>query len=343
MSEMKSSVRLIDTTLRDGSHAVFHKYTAQNITDICAGLEKGGVYAAEVGHGAGLGGSILEYGFATESDRTMMQSARKVLKNTKLAALLVPGLGTMDDLRMAAGEGLDIVRVALHCTEVTAGEQHIMLGKKLGLTTVCFFMMCHMTSPEALAEQAKMASEYGADIIYIADSSGALTPQGMRDRVHAIQAVVDLPIGVHTHNNLGLGVGNAITAVECGAAYCDGSLEGQGAGCGNGNIQAIAAVLDKMGVKTGADIYALMDVAEQSVRPTIHHSLEITNESITLGYNGIYSSFYQHTKEASERYGIPAREIFTELGKRKVIGGQEDQIIDICYEVLDKRKAEAKK
>lgn len=196
MSEMKSSVRLIDTTLRDGSHAVFHKYTAQNITDICAGLEKGGVYAAEVGHGAGLGGSILEYGFATESDRTMMQSARKVLKNTKLAALLVPGLGTMDDLRMAAGEGLDIVRVALHCTEVTAGEQHIMLGKKLGLTTVCFFMMCHMTSPEALAEQAKMASEYGADIIYIADSSGALTPQGMRDRVHAIQAVVDLPMAL---------------------------------------------------------------------------------------------------------------------------------------------------
>ena len=154
---------------------------------------------------------------------------------------------------------------------------------------------------------------------------------------------MDLPIGVHTHNNLGLGVGNAITAVECGAAYFDGSLEGQGAGCGNGNIQAIAAVLDKMGVKTGADIYALMDVAEQSVRPTIHHSLEITNESITLGYNGIYSSFYQHTKEASERYGIPAREIFTELGKRKVIGGQEDQIIDICYEILDKRKAEAKK
>ena len=344
MSEMKSKIRLIDTTLRDGSHAVSHQYTAQNIIDVCAGLEKGGVYAAEVGHGAGIGGSILEYGFAKETDKTMLSSARKVLKNTKLATLLVPGLGTMDDLRMAVDEGLDIVRVALHCTEVTAGEQHIMLGKKLGLETICFFMMCHMTTPEILAQQAKMAREYGADVIYLADSSGAMTPQQMRDRVNAVSAVVDCPIGVHTHNNLGLGVGNAIAAVECGVSYLDGTLEGQGAGCGNGNIQAITAVLDKMGIQTGADLYALMDVAEQYVRPLIKHSLEITNESVTLGYNGIYSSFYLHTKEASERYGIPAREIFSELGKRKVIGGQEDQIIDICYQIMDAKKAaEAKK
>lgn len=340
MSEMKSKIRLIDTTLRDGSHAVSHQYTAQNIIDVCTGLEKGGVYAAEVGHGAGIGGSILEYGFAKETDKTMLSSARKVLKNTKLATLLVPGLGTMDDLRMAVDEGLDIVRVALHCTEVTAGEQHIMLGKKLGLETICFFMMCHMTTPEILAQQAKMAREYGADVIYLADSSGAMTPQQMRDRVNAVSAAVDCPIGVHTHNNLGLGVGNAIAAVECGVSYLDGTLEGQGAGCGNGNLQAIAAVLDKMGIDTGSDLYALMDVAEQTVRPLIQHSLEITNESVTLGYNGIYSSFYLHTKEAAERYGIPAREIFTELGKRKVIGGQEDQIIDICYQIMDAQKSQ---
>ncbi len=328
-----SPVRLIDTTLRDGSHAVSHQYTAQNVMDICAGLEKGGVYAAEVGHGGGIGGSILEFGFAKESDKTLLSSARKVLKNTKLATLLVPGLGTMDDLRMAVDEGLDVVRVAIHCTEITAGEQHIMLGKKLGLETICFFMMCHMTTPELLAEQARMAREYGADVIYMADSSGAMTLQQMRDRVNAVKAVVDCPIGVHTHNNLGLGVGNAITAVECGATYLDGTLEGQGAGCGNGNLQAIVSVLDKMGVKSGADLYTLMDVAESSVRPLIAHSLEITNESVTLGHNAI------NTKEAAERYGIPARDIFAELGRRNVIGGQEDQIIDICYKIMDARNA----
>lgn len=335
---MLSSVRLIDTTLRDGSHAVSHQYTVEQISAVCAGLEKGGVYAAEVGHGAGIGGSVLEYGFAKETDKAMLSAARKSLKNTKLATLLVPGLGTMDDLRLAVDEGLDVVRVALHCTEVTAGEQHIMLGKKLGLETICFFMMCHMNTPEGLAEQAKLAREYGADVIYMADSSGAMTPRQMRDRVDAVQAAVDCPIGVHTHNNLGLGVGNAIAAVERGAAYLDATLEGQGAGCGNGNLQAIVAVLNKMDVDTGTDLYALMDAAEQTVRPLIKHSLEITNESVTLGYNGIYSSFYLHTKEASERYDIPARDIFAELGRRQVIGGQEDQIIDICYKILDAKK-----
>lgn len=335
---LPSSVRIIDTTLRDGSHAVHHQYTTDQVFKICQGLEASGVYAAEVGHGAGLGGSVLEYGFARHTDRELLSSARKALKNTKLATLLVPGLGTMDDLRVGLDEGLEIVRVALHCTEVTAGEQHIALGKQLGLQTIAFFMMTHMVEPEELADQARQAVEFGADIIQMADSSGAMSPQQVRDRIQAIQSVVRCPVGIHTHNNLGLGVGNAIAAVECGAEYVDATLEGQGAGCGNANHQALVAVLRKMGLDTGTDLYALMDVAEKEVRPLIKHSLEITNESVILGYTGIYSSFYLHTKEAAEKFNIPARDIFEELGKRKVIGGQEDQIIDICYQILDRRE-----
>lgn len=330
-------IKLIDTTLRDGSHPMNHQYTVEQIANICGGLEKSGVYAAEVGHGAGIGGSILNYGFSKHTEKEMFKAAKSVLNKTKLATLLVPGLGTMEDLKAAADNGLDLVRVAVHCTEVDVAEQHIGLAKKLGLETVAFFMMSHMIGAKELAKYAKMAEDYGADTIYFADSSGYMTPVDIRERVQEMKSLVKVPIGVHTHNNLGLGVGNAITGVEAGADFVDGTLEGQGAGSGNGNIQAIAAVLNKMGYDTNTDIYDLMDVGKKYVRPLIKNSLEITNESIMLGYIGIYSSFYLEVMEASEKFNIEPRLIFEELGKRKVVGGQEDQILDICYKILENK------
>ncbi len=330
-------IKLIDTTLRDGSHAVHHQYTVEQIENICEGLEKAGVYAAEVGHGAGIGGSILSYGFAKHTDEEMIKAAKSKLKNTKLGTLLVPGLGTMEDLKAAAGYGLDMVRIAVHCTEVDVAEQHIGLAKELGLETILFFMMSHMISAEELAQNAKLAESYGADVIYFADSSGYMTPVDIQERVKAIKSVVSIPVGVHTHNNLGLGVGNAIAGAQAGADYLDGALEGQGAGSGNGNMQAIAAVLNKMGYETNADIYELLEVGEKYVRPLVQNSLEITNDSVMLGYVGIYSSFLLEVKEASKKFNIPSRLIFEELGRRKVVGGQEDQILDICYKILEDR------
>lgn len=330
-----TNIRLIDTTLRDGSHAVHHQYTTDQIANVCAGLEKAGVYAAEVGHGAGIGGSILNYGFSKHTDKEILTAAKSKLKNTKLGTLLVPGLGTMDDLRLGADCGLDLVRVAVHCTEGDVGEQHIRLAKQLGLETIAFFMMSHMVSPKELAEYARIMESYGPDVIYFADSSGAMSPKDMRDRVDEMRKVISVPIGVHTHNNLGLGVGNAVAGVEAGATYVDGTLEGLGAGSGNANIAATAAVLKNMGYQTNTDIYSLLEVATDHVRPLIQNSLEITPESIMLGMTGIYSSFYLDVMEASKKFCITPKLIFEELGRRKVVGGQEDQILDICYQIIE--------
>ena len=335
----KKMVRLIDTTLRDGSHAVHHQYTAENVGNICAGLEKAGVYAAEVGHGAGVGGSILTFGLAKTSDKDLLDAAASVLKNTKLSVLLVPGLGTMKDLELAASCGVKQVRVAVHCTEVDVGEQHIKLAKNLGLEAVSFLMMTHMTSPEKLAEQAKMAESYGADIVCMADSSGAMIPQEITARVGALKRAVNISIGVHTHNNMGLAIGNTMAAVEAGAEFVDGSLQGLGAGSGNAQSEVLAAVLKKAGIETGADFYALMDVGERYVRPLIKHSLEVTNESLIMGYAGLYSSFYLHTLDVAKRFGVDPRDIMIELGARKVVGGQEDQIVDVAVQ-LQKNKTE---
>lgn len=333
----KKKIKIIDTTLRDGSHAVNHQFTLDQVREVCRGLDEGGVYCAEVGHGAGLGGSILMYGLSKYDTVELVRAAKSASKRMKIASLLVPGLGTMDDLRAGRDAGLDMVRVAVHCTEGDVGAQHVRLGKQLGIETIMFFMMTHMTTPEKLAEQARMAEDYGADAVYFADSAGAMTPDDVRARVEAAKAVIRIPIGLHTHNNIGLGVGNAIAGVESGCEFLDGSMEGLGAGSGNGNTQAIVATLDKMGIETGCDLYRLIDVGQKAVRPLVRHSLEITGESIILGYIGVYSSFYLHVIEASEKYGIEPRLIFNELGKRKVVGGQEDQIIDIVHKLLEER------
>ena len=337
------AVKVIDTTLRDGSHAVEHTFTPEQVMDVCRGLDEGGVYCAEVGHGAGIGGSVLQYGLGLYDTVDLIKAAKSVTKRMKIGTLLVPGLGTMEDLKKGAEAGLDLVRVAVHCTEADVGAQHIKLAKELGLEAIMFFMMTHMTSPEELAEQAAMAESYGADAVYFADSAGALIPQEIKDRVEAARRKIQIPIGVHTHNNLGLGVANAIAGVEAGCAYVDGATEGLGAGSGNGNTQAIVAVLQKMGIETGCDMYKLVETGDKAVRPLVRHSLEITGGSIILGYIGVYSSFYLHVLEASEKYQIEPKLIFEELGRRKVVGGQEDQIIDICHNILEEREKKHEK
>lgn len=331
-------IKVIDTTLRDGSHAVNHTFTPEQVKAVCKGLDEGGIYCAEVGHGAGVGGSVLQYGLGLYDTIDLIKAGKSVTKNMKIGTLLVPGLGTMEDLRAGADAGLDLVRVAVHCTEGDVGAQHVRLAKELGLETVMFFMMTHMTTPDQLAEQAVMAESYGADVVYFADSAGALAPDQMKERIIAAKKRISIPIGVHTHNNIGLGVGNAIAGVEAGATYVDGAMEGLGAGSGNGNTQAIVSVLEKMGYETGCDWYKLVETGTKEVRPLVKHSLEITGDSIILGTVGIYSSFLLHVKESAEKYKIDPKLIYEELGRRQVVGGQEDQIIDICQNILEERK-----
>ena len=338
---MSKSVKVIDTTLRDGSHALHHSQSPETVANVCAGLEKAGVYAAEVGHGAGLNGSLLQYGLLKYPESEILLAARKELHNTKLFDLFCPGIATMKDMRFAKENyGLDGVRVAVHCSEADLGETHVVGGKELGLEVIGFLMMSHLISIEELVENAIKLKSYGADAVYFADSAGAFVPQDIRDRVIALKDATGLPIGVHTHNNLGLGVGNIVAAVEAGADFVDGALNGLGAGSGNGCTQAIVAVLEKMHVETGCDFYELCDVTDKYVVPIIQRPLEVTSESCTLGKVGIYSSFYLNTLAASKKYGIPYQRIFEELGRRGAIGGQEDMILDICYELMHEGKKE---
>lgn len=339
---MNKTVKLYDSTMRDGSHAIHHQYEPETVRNICRGMEAAGVYAVEVGHGGGLGGSTIQFGFGKYPDEDLLRAAKSELKNTKLSALLVPGLGTMEDLKAAADCGLDIVRVAVHCTELDVGMQHIKLAKQLGMEAAAFFMMSHMISAEDLAVQAKIAEGYGVDYIFIADSAGAMTPPDIRERVIKVKEAVNVPVGVHCHNNLALGVGNSIAAFEAGADIIDGSLQGLGAGCGNTPTEVLAAVFNKMGVDTGCDMFKLMDVGEKYILPLKPRPIEVTNETLILGYTGIYSSFYLHTLDVAKRYNLDPREIFVELGNRKVVGGQEDMIINVALDLLEQKKGESK-
>lgn len=330
------NVRLIDTTLRDGSHAINHHYSPENVAEICRGLEASGVYAAEVGHGAGISGSIINQGLLKYPEKELFAAARANLKNTKLATLFCPGLAVTDDLYRARDEyGVEVVRFALHCTEVDVAETYIMKAHEMGFQCIGFMMMAHMISPEDIQVQAKLLADYGSDVIYIADSAGTMTPQDVRDRIQAIKAAVDVPVGIHGHNNLGLAVGNEIAAVEAGADYLDGTLEGFGAGSGNANIAALASALRKMGIDTGADMYKLLD-AGKAVRAVMTKPVEVNDESIVVGDVGLYSSFYQHVTEECAKYQLNPYDVIQELARRKCIGGQEDVIVEIVHKMANR-------
>ena len=330
-------INFVDTTLRDGSHAVSHSFSPEQVAAIAGGLDKVGVSIIECSHGDGITGSSYNYGFLKYPEAELLKAAKGVIKNAKQAILLLPGIGTIEDLEEAYENGARVVRVATHCTEADTGIQHIQAAKKMGMMACGFLMMIHMASPEKLLEQAKIFREAGADYINLADSAGYLLPEDVTARVETLVKGLDIPVGFHAHNNLGLAVANSIAAVKAGATYIDVTCRGLGAGAGNCQGEVLAALFDRMGINTGVDMYGLQDVAEEIVEPVMHRPQVIRTDSLMLGYAGVYSSFLLHTRRAAEKFGLNPRDILIELGKRRMVGGQEDMIVDVAYKLAQQK------
>jgi 4-hydroxy-2-oxovalerate aldolase len=330
-------IRLIDTTLRDGMHAVSHQLSADDMANIARRLDAAGVGTIEIGHGDGIGGSSLQYGFAKATDEEYFKAVSKSLKKCKWGVLLIPGIGTIEDLKVAMEYGVHTVRVATHVTEADVSEQHIQFAKKNGLEAVGFLMMSHMASVEKVVEQAKLMESYGSDIVYVTDSAGAMTPSEITARISAVKAAVKIPVGFHAHNNLGLAIGNTLAAIEAGAAMVDGTVRGLGAGAGNSQLEVLAAVLTKMGYDTGVDWYQLMDIGQEVIDPLMHRPQVISSDALAIGYAGAYGSFLLHARRAAQKFGVDARDILLELGRRQAVGGQEDLIIDVAIDLAKKK------
>lgn len=331
----KGKIYLVDTTLRDGSHAVSHQYTVEQVAAVAGGLDAAGIEYIEVTHGDGLAGSSFNYGRSATDEEELIKAAAEVIKNGILTVLLIPGIGTIEDLKRAEACGAKAVRVATHVTEADTAEQHIRMAKSLGMKAFGFLMMSHMVPPEKVVEQAKLFESYGADFIYVADSAGAMLPEDVKDRVGAVVQAVGIPVGFHAHNNLTLATANSLAALEVGATFLDGTCRGLGAGAGNTQIEALVGVLNKVGYQTGVDFYKIMDVAEDLVEPIMHQPQVVRNAPFMLGYAGVYSSFLLHTYRAAERFNLDPRDILTELGRRRMVGGQEDMIVDVAYQLAN--------
>ena len=331
--------RLIDSTLRDGSHAISHQYYAEDVMTIVAGLDAAGVQVIEIAHGDGLGGSSFQYGFSAIDEKELIAKACETATKAEIACLLIPGIGTVDDLRDVHEVGVKVARIATHCTEADVSEQHITVGRKLGLDTVGFLMMAHLNTPEKLAQQAKLMEGYGAECVYVTDSAGYLLPDGVTDRVAALRAVLrpETQIGFHGHHNMAMGVANSLAAIEAGAIRIDGSTNGLGAGAGNTPLEVFVAVCNRMGIETGVDLYKIMDVAEDIVLPMMDHMVRIDREALTLGYAGVYSTFLLFAKRAAIKYNVPARDILVELGRLGMVAGQEDMIEDTAMTMAKER------
>ena len=326
-------VTIVDTTLRDGSHAIRHSYTEEQVAAIAGGLDAAGVDIIELTHGDGLGGSSYNYGFSKVSEFDLLTAASAKIKNAKLAVLLLPGIGTIADLKQAQKCGAIAVRVATHVTEADVSAQHIYAAKDLGMMAVGFLMMTHMASPERIVEEALKMESYGADYINLADSAGYLLPADVKARIEAVKNAVKIPVGFHAHNNLGLAIANSLAAIESGASYIDGTLRGLGAGAGNAQIEVLSGVLKRSGYEIGADFYQLMDIAQEHIDDIMLRPQTIDNGSLMLGYAGVYSSFLLHVYDAVKTYELDPRDIMVELGKRGMVGGQEDMIIDVAYQL----------
>ncbi|MGD9734299.1 MAG: 4-hydroxy-2-oxovalerate aldolase [Solirubrobacterales bacterium] len=330
-------ITLVDSTLRDGSHAKRHRWTSEDAAAIAAALAAARVPIVEVSHGDGLGGSSFTYGFSLVEELELIRAAAAATgeAETRVAVLLLPGIGTKDHLELAREAGAEVIRVATHCTEADISESHLARARELGFATVGFLMMAHMNSPEGLLEQARIMVGAGAEAVYVTDSAGALVPDQVRARVAALREglAADVGVGFHGHENLGLGVGNSVAAAEAGATWIDGCTRGIGAGAGNAATELLAAALERSGHPTGVDVLAMMDVAEDVVGPRMDRPRGVERSALLLGYAGVYSSFLLHAERAAERFGVSPKDILLEVGERRAVGGQEDLIIDIAAEL----------
>ncbi|MEZ2660459.1 4-hydroxy-2-oxovalerate aldolase [Aneurinibacillus aneurinilyticus] len=335
----KKQIILTEVALRDGSHAIAHQYTTEQVTAIAKGLNEAGVPYIEVSHGDGLAGSSLQYGLSHTNEMELIEAAVSVCTISKVAVLLLPGVGTVSELKQAAQLGARMARIATHVTEADISAQHIASAKEIGMEVVGFLMMAHSAPTAKLVEQAKLMESYGADVVYVVDSAGALLPHKVKERITALRQHLSIDIGFHGHNNLSLAMANTLAAIDAGATRIDGSIRCLGAGAGNTQTEVLLAVLERLGMYTGVDLYKMMDLAEQVVAPILMVPQEITRDNLTLGYAGVYSSFLLHAQRAAQKFGVDARDILLEIGRKKAVGGQEDMIVDVAAELARGKEA----